>query len=127
MSTVLSRVGFLMLIGSCTLVLADYGRELIAVDRCLDDGGVYDYDAGRCRDDVIHLSHVPYAVRRKALLPVLLNWNLKSVMHICAINQQLMLSLPIQPLFSERSSMRSKALIPPFPKQTMRMLSFLID
>jgi hypothetical protein len=68
MSTVLSRVGFLMLIGSCTLVLADYGRELIAVDRCLDDGGVYDYDAGRCRDDVIHLSHVPYAVRRKALL-----------------------------------------------------------
>ena len=68
MSTVLSRVGFLMLIGSCTLVLADYGRELIAVDRCLDDGGVYDYDAGRCRDDIIHLPHVRYTARTKALL-----------------------------------------------------------
>jgi hypothetical protein len=68
MSTALSGVGVLMLIGACTVVLADYGRELIAVDRCLDDGGVYNYDAGRCRDDIIHLPHVPYTVRRKMFL-----------------------------------------------------------
>ncbi len=30
--------GRLLLIGAGTLVLADYGRELIAVDRCLDAG-----------------------------------------------------------------------------------------
>jgi hypothetical protein len=38
--------GRLLLIGAGTLVLADYGRELIAVDRCLDAGHVYDYHEG---------------------------------------------------------------------------------
>ena len=49
-------------------MLADYGRELIAVDRCLDAGHVYDYHEGRCRGDVTHRPHVPYAARRAALL-----------------------------------------------------------
>jgi hypothetical protein len=60
--------GRLLLIGAGTLMLADYGRELIAVDRCLDAGHVYDYHEGRCRDDVTHRPHVPYAGRRAALL-----------------------------------------------------------
>ena len=60
--------GLLLLAGAGTLVLADYGRELIAVDRCLDAGHVYDYHEGRCRDDVTHRPHVPYAARRPALL-----------------------------------------------------------
>jgi hypothetical protein len=47
--------GLLLMIGAGTLVLADYGRELIAVDRCLDAGQVYDYREGRCRGDVTHL------------------------------------------------------------------------
>ncbi len=61
-------VGLLLLIGAGTLVLADYGRGLIAVDRCLDAGHVYDYREGRCRDDVTHRPQVPYAERRPALL-----------------------------------------------------------
>ena len=60
--------GLLLLIGAGSLMLADYGRELIAVDRCLDAGHVYDYHEGRCRDDVTHRPHVPYAGRRAALL-----------------------------------------------------------
>ena len=60
--------GLLLLAGAGTLVLADFGRELIAVDRCLDAGHVYDYHEGRCRDDVTHRPHVPYAARRAALL-----------------------------------------------------------
>jgi hypothetical protein len=62
------NIGLLLLAGAGTLVLADYGRELIAVDRCLDAGHVYDYHGGRCRDDVTHRPHVPYAARRPALL-----------------------------------------------------------
>jgi len=60
--------GLLLLAGAGTLVLADYGRELVAVDRCLDAGHVYDYHQGRCRGDVTHRPHVPYAARRPALL-----------------------------------------------------------
>jgi hypothetical protein len=60
--------GLLLLAGAGALVIADYGRELIAVDRCLDAGHVYDYHEGRCRDDVTHRPQVPYAVRRPALL-----------------------------------------------------------
>ena len=63
-----SMTGLLMLACTGGVLLLDYGREWIAVDHCLDAGGVYDYDAGHCRDDVIHLPHVPYAVRKKALL-----------------------------------------------------------
>ena len=62
------NTGLLLLAGAGTLVLADYGREFIAVDRCLDAGHVYDYREGRCRDDVTHRPHVPYAARRPALL-----------------------------------------------------------
>lgn len=63
-----SMAGLLVLACSGGVLLVDYGREWIAVDRCLDTGGVYDYDDDRCRDDIIHLRHVPYAVRKKALL-----------------------------------------------------------
>ena len=62
------NTGLLLLAGAGTLVLADYGREFIAVDRCLDAGHVYDYRQGRCRDDVTHRPHVSYAARRPALL-----------------------------------------------------------
>jgi hypothetical protein len=62
------NAGLLLLVGAGALVLADFGRELTAVDRCLDAGHVYDYRVGRCRDDVTHLPRVPYAVRRPALL-----------------------------------------------------------
>jgi hypothetical protein len=55
-------------IGSGVLLFGDYGRDFIAVDRCLDVGKVYDYREGRCRDDVTHLPYVPYAERRPALL-----------------------------------------------------------
>jgi len=64
----LRRTVGLLLAGSGALVLADFGRELIAVDRCLDAGHVYDYCEGRCRDDVTHLAHAPYAASRKSLL-----------------------------------------------------------
>ena len=60
--------GLLLLAGAGALVIADYGRELIAVDRCMDAGHVYDYHEGRCRDDVTHRPHVPYPVRRQSLL-----------------------------------------------------------
>jgi hypothetical protein len=62
------NTGLALLIGAGTLVLADYGRELIAVDRCLDAGHVYDYHEGSCRGDVTHRPYVPYAARRAALL-----------------------------------------------------------
>jgi hypothetical protein len=50
MSISLSVVGALMLIGVCTVVLADYWYELIDIDLCLDDGNVYDYNIGQCRE-----------------------------------------------------------------------------
>ena len=62
------NLGLLVLAAAGALVIADYGRELIAVDRCLDAGHVYDYREGRCRDDVTHRPHVPYVARRPALL-----------------------------------------------------------
>ena len=60
--------GLLLLVGAGTLVLADYGREFIAVDLCLDAGHVYEDHEGRCRDDATHLTHAPYAARRESLL-----------------------------------------------------------
>ncbi len=61
-------LGLLLLAGSGALVLADLGRGLVAVDRCLDAGNVYDYHEGRCREDVVNLPYLPYAARRPALL-----------------------------------------------------------
>jgi hypothetical protein len=61
-------IGLLLVAGTGVLLLADYGRELIAVDRCLDAGNVFDYREGRCRDDVTHRPHIPYAARHSALL-----------------------------------------------------------
>ena len=61
-------IGLLLVAGSGVLLLADYGRELIAVDRCLDAGNVFDYREGRCRDDVTHRPYVPYAARRPVVL-----------------------------------------------------------
>jgi hypothetical protein len=61
-------VGLLLLTVAGALVLADGGRELIAVDRCLDAGHVYDYRERRCRNDVTHRPHLPYPARRPALL-----------------------------------------------------------
>ena len=60
--------GLLLLACSGALVLGDYGREFVAVDRCLDAGRVYDYREGRCRDDVTHLPYVSYTVRRSAVI-----------------------------------------------------------
>lgn len=65
-----SRTGLLMLACSGGVLLVEYGREWIAVDRCLDAGGVYDYLEGRCRKDVVHLPHVSFAIRRHVLLAV---------------------------------------------------------
>ena len=62
------KFGFLLLVVCGALVLGDYGRDFIAVDRCLDAGGVYDFRGGRCRGDVTPLPYVPYAARRSDLL-----------------------------------------------------------
>jgi hypothetical protein len=61
------NTGLLSLTGAGAPVLADFGG-LVAVDRCLDAGHVYDDHGGRCRDDVTLRPHVPYAGRRAALL-----------------------------------------------------------
>jgi hypothetical protein len=55
MSTSLSTDGIMMFIGACTVVLADYGRELIKIEHCLDASAVYAYDTGQYRKHVIHL------------------------------------------------------------------------
>src|SRR5207302_2233296 len=39
------------------------GSDFLAVDRCLDSGGVLDYAAGRRRSDVEHLPYSLYIVR----------------------------------------------------------------
>jgi hypothetical protein len=62
------NVGLLLLACAGALLLGDYGREFIAVDRCLDAGLVYDYRAGRCRDDVTHFPYVSYTARRPAVI-----------------------------------------------------------
>jgi len=62
------KVGFLLLVVCGALVLVDYGRDFIAVDRCLDASGVYDFREGRCRGDVNHLPYVACAARRPNLL-----------------------------------------------------------
>ena len=61
-------VGLLLLTAAGALVLADGGRELIAVDCCLDAGQVYDYREQPCRNDVTHRPHLPYPARRPVLL-----------------------------------------------------------
>jgi len=62
------HLGLLLLADAGALVLAGYGREWVAVDRCLDAGLVYDYREERCRADVIHLTHADSARRQPALL-----------------------------------------------------------
>jgi len=62
------NLGLLAVVVAVALLLGDYGRDFIAVDRCLDSGRVYDYREGRCRGGVIHLPSIPYAARSPALL-----------------------------------------------------------
>jgi hypothetical protein len=62
------NLGLLAVVVAVALVLGDYGRDFIAVDRCLDSGRVYDYRESRCRHDVTHLPSMHYAARRPALL-----------------------------------------------------------
>src|SRR5213594_2655260 len=50
------------------LLLGHCGSEFLAVDRCLDSGGVFDYTVGKCRSDVEHLPNSPYIVRHWSLV-----------------------------------------------------------
>ena len=47
---------------------AQVGAEFLAVDRCLDAGGVYDYRQGVCRGDVEHLPTAPFLERHGRLI-----------------------------------------------------------
>lgn len=58
------KLGVILVITTVVAVLWNYGRELIAADRCLDGSRVYDYQENRCRSDVVHLPFTPYAERR---------------------------------------------------------------
>ena len=62
------KIGLTILFGVVALLLADFGREFIASDLCLDAGHVYDYGKGICRDDVIHLPYVSYLARNLFLM-----------------------------------------------------------
>lgn len=62
------KIGLTILLGVVALLLADFGRELIASDLCLDAGRVYDYGNGTCRDDVIQLPYASYPARNLFLV-----------------------------------------------------------
>lgn len=49
------------------VLFVHYGAEVVAVDGCLDSGGVYDYARAECRMDVEALPYVPYLARYRVL------------------------------------------------------------
>ena len=63
-----SVVGKLLVAVPLVVLLVHYGAEFLAVDACLDSGGVYDYAQARCRTDVQSLPVVSYAPRYGGLL-----------------------------------------------------------
>ena len=44
--------------------------EFVAVDRCLDRGGVFDFSTGRCALGVTHLPYIPFTSRHLSLILV---------------------------------------------------------
>jgi len=68
-----TRITLLLVIVACALLpmVGILGREFIAVDRCLDRGGAYDYEAATCDYDVERdLRYVPVAERHRTALLV---------------------------------------------------------
>jgi hypothetical protein len=63
------RTSALLVLGFVALVplAAAAIREYVAVDRCLDAGGSYDYTAARCDHQRTHTVR-PFAERQRALL-----------------------------------------------------------
>lgn len=55
--------GIVLIVLPLALLLWHFGTEFLSVDACLDAGKVYDYQQHLCRDDVLHLPHVPYTER----------------------------------------------------------------
>ena len=60
--------GLLLLAAPASLLALDYAMEFVAIDRCLDGGGVYDYVQECCRHDQVHLPSVAYWQRRGPLV-----------------------------------------------------------
>jgi hypothetical protein len=56
LAKVLIALAPVLVLGQCTL-------EFLAIDRCLDQGKVYDYAQGLCRSDVLTSPHVAYLER----------------------------------------------------------------
>lgn len=52
-----------------SIVIWNFGREVIAVDDCLRAGGSYDYQDGACDLNVPH-PYIPYSERHPAAIPV---------------------------------------------------------
>jgi len=61
---------FVIVIGTLVLgaVVGPYTREFLAVDRCLDGGGSFDYAVGDCDHKENH-PYVPFAARHPAAAP----------------------------------------------------------
>ena len=43
-----SRIAHLLILCALGVLLWQYGRQWLAVDRCLDAGGAYDYHQNQC-------------------------------------------------------------------------------
>jgi hypothetical protein len=61
-------VAKLLIAAPLAVLLVHYGTELLAVDTCLDSGGVYDYAQAYCRTDAQTLPYTPYVARHGAFL-----------------------------------------------------------
>ena len=47
---------------------AIWATELLAVDKCLDAGAVFDYGTGQCDYSSLHLPYISFSARHRSLL-----------------------------------------------------------
>jgi hypothetical protein len=64
----MKNLGIGLILAPILAIGLHWSHEFLAVDRCLDSGGVYDYNKGECRHDIEHLPNIGYHKQHKGLL-----------------------------------------------------------
>ena len=63
-----SAIPWILAIASLAALAAHYVINFIAVDSCLDSGGVFDYADAACRFDVTTLPYSSYSIQYRSLI-----------------------------------------------------------
>lgn len=83
-STIAIAACLLLAAGPWTPVAFIYTSEWLAVDRCLDSGGSFDYDTMRC-DYAANHPYVPFAQRHLGLVAVMAYLRMTSAIALLSV------------------------------------------